>query len=76
MSAIAEALGARISLTRSTNASAFRRRQARAKAHRLAALAQGSAALEVQAVDRETLKRTERRLAAKLLSGPPLRLWS
>ena len=76
VAAIAEAVGTKIELARTSSSSAIRRRQARDKAHRLAMLAQGSAALEVQAVDPETIKRAERRIAAKLLSGVPLRLWS
>ncbi len=76
VSALSEALGVRIGLVGESRPSAMRRRQARAKARRLAAAAQGSAALEAQAVDADVLKRAERRIEKQLLSGPPLRRWA
>ncbi len=74
--AIAQGLGAKIGIVRASRLSACRQRQARAKARRLVAMTQGSAALEVQAVDTDVIKRVERQVEAELLSGPPLRLWA
>ena len=74
--AISQALGAQIGLVRESKLSAVKRRQARAKAHQLAAITQGSAALEAQAVDDDAIKRAERQIEADLLSGPAIRLWA
>jgi len=74
--AISQALGAQVGLVRASKLSAVKRRQAKAKAHRLVVMAQGSAALEAQAVGPDVLKRVERQAEDELLSGPALRLWA
>ena len=74
--AISQALGAQIGLVRASKLSAVKRRQAKAKAHQLVAITQGSAALEAQAVDDDAIKRAERQIEADLLSGPAIRLWA
>ncbi len=74
--AISQALGAQIGLVRASKLSAVKRRRARAKAHQLAAITQGSAALEAQAVDDDAIKHAERQIEADLLSGPAIRLWA
>ena len=74
--AISQALGAQVGLVRASKLSAVKRRQARAKAHQLAAITQGSAALEAQAVDDDAIKRAERQIEDELLSGPAIRLWA
>jgi len=76
--ALAETLGAEPlrGFKFSKSAEAMQREEARAKADRLAGLAQGTAALEGQAVPPGVRLRVRRRIAYKLLAGPPVRLWS
>ena len=74
--AIAQALGADLGIIRAPSPAVTKRRQAAEKARKLVALAQGTAALESQAVDLNTVNREERHLTARLLSGPALRLWA
>lgn len=52
------------------------RREARAKAERVARLVQGTSALESQAVDRGTYERLVERSYHELLAGSRRRLWS
>lgn len=73
--ALANALGARVELKKQSS-DRLRRQQARKKAQRLAAVAQGTAALEGLAVEKQALREVERRIAAKLIVGPAIRLWS
>jgi len=73
--ALAHALSADIGVLRAPSPSVVRRAQARKKARQLAALAQGSAALEKQAVPPEIVSRTERKLTAELVKGPNIGLW-
>ncbi len=75
LSAIAEVLGAEIGIVRFSKPSAVRKREARKKASMLTGLAQGSAALESQAVDEKILRTALRKVESELLAGPPLRLW-
>jgi len=74
--AIARALGADIGLVGGSALPAVRREQAKEKAKRLVAIAQGSAALEAQAVDDRAVRKAERQVEATLLAGPPVRLWA
>ena len=74
--AISQALGAQIGLVRESKLSAVKRRRAKAKAHQLAAMTQGSAALEAQAVDSNVIKHAERQIEEDLMSGSALRLWA
>lgn len=76
VAAIARALGADVGLVGGSALPTVRRQQARKKAKRLVAIAQGSAALEAQAVDDHAVKRAERQVEATLLAGPPVRLWA
>jgi len=76
LAALAEALGAEIGLRRGQSVEAMRERQAEKKAAELTGVAQGSAALEGQAVGRRTLEAAKRRTKYSLLSGPGLRLWA
>lgn len=74
--AMADVLGVDLAIVPRRSSSAVRRQQAREKAHRLVSLAQGTAALESQAVDFRVASRAQRTIKAKLLAGPPLRLWA
>lgn len=76
VAAIARALGAGVGLVGGSALPAVRRQQARKKAKRLVAIAQGSAALEAQAVDDRAVRKAERQVEATLLAGPPVRLWA
>ena len=73
--AIAQALGTDIDLASGRPPAAVREEQARRKAQEIAALAQGSAALECQGVSRDTRDLVEQRIAAGLLVGSSVRLW-
>ena len=73
---IAEALGADIALTGKQGTRDMKDEQAKAKARRLTAIAQGSSALEGQAVNARAAQRIERQIADGLLAGPKIRLWS
>ena len=74
--AMAHAVGADVDMVHERRLLAVQKEQARAKARRLAAWSQGSAALEGQAVPPSAVNDATDRLAIKLLSGPPIRLWS
>ena len=74
--AIAGVLGADIGLAKRQSIHGMKDRQARAKARRLAAIAQGSSALEGQAVNKATVRKVERRIADGLRAGSNIRLWS
>jgi len=74
--AMAEALAMEARLAKRTSPEVLRRRQARAKARKLAGVAQGSAALEGMAVPDAALRAVARRIEEKLLGGPAIRLWS
>lgn len=54
----------------------MRMKQAIKKAKSLVCLAQGTMALEAQAVDKATRKRVERMMVYRLLQGPRVRLWA
>ena len=73
--AVANALGAAVEL-RKQSPDRLREQQARKKARHLAALAQGTAALEGLAVQKKALRGVERRIATELIVGPSIRLWS
>lgn len=79
--AIAVALGVEVRLSESpcvfetTEVSAFREAQARAKARRLARLVQGTMALEAEAVGADVLDDIEEENVHALLAGPARRLW-
>jgi len=81
VAAIAAALGVEVRLSDSpcvyetSDVSAFRRAQARAKARRLARLVQGTMALEAEAVGTDVLEELEERNIHALLAGPGRRLW-
>ena len=74
LAALSEVLGADINV-KFQKPSKLKRQQAREKADLLIAAAQGSAALEAQAVGEKVLNRARREIEKRLLSGPPLRLW-
>lgn len=73
---IARAVGATVELADDLTSQAMREAEAVKKARQLAAVAQGSAALEGQAVSSDTTKAVEDRLMHELLAGPAIRLWS
>ena len=50
-------------------------KRAKWKAHQMASMAQGTAALEGQAVSVSEMRKLERILATKLINGPPSYLW-
>jgi transcriptional regulator with XRE-family HTH domain len=76
IAAIADALDADLLLQPRTTVRAVRLRAARRKAKRLAALVQGTSALEDQAADPETIREIEDRITHGLLAGSPRRLWN
>jgi len=75
ITALANALGAEVTTT-ATDPRELRQREAEAKAKRLVAMAQGSAALEGQAVQQSTLSDMEQGLVDKLLGGSNRRIWA
>jgi len=81
VAAIAAALGVQVRLSETqyvhetTDVSAFRMRQARAKAKRLAGLVRGTMALEAETVTEDLLDEIEEQNVHALLSGPARRLW-
>ena len=81
LSAVAAALGVEVRLSdspyvyESSEVSAFRQAQARAKAMRLARLVQGTMALEAEAVGTDVLEEMEEHNVHALLAGPGRRLW-
>jgi transcriptional regulator with XRE-family HTH domain len=81
VAATAAALGVEVRLCEtpyvheSTEVSAFREAQARAKAKRLVRLVQGTMALEAEAVGTDVLEDMEERNVHALLAGSGRRLW-
>jgi transcriptional regulator with XRE-family HTH domain len=75
VAAIAQALGMELALQIKTTAQELREQQAQRKAEHLVGLVQGTAGLEGQAVDRESLGVMIRRTFHELLAGPNRRLW-
>ena len=73
--ALADALGMQLGFVKKRRASAIEREQARKKARELAAITQGSAALEGQAVPAGTVRRVVHKIESQLLAGPRVRLW-
>ena len=69
-------LGHRPRVREVVSASAFRERQARAKARRLIGMVQGSMALEAEGVSAEVRREMEQETVHELLAGPARRLWS
>jgi transcriptional regulator with XRE-family HTH domain len=76
LNALADALGIALRAEPSTTVRAVRLAAAQSKAKRLAALVQGTSALEDQAVDGETLREIEERLTYELLAGSQRQLWN
>ena len=76
IAAVAKILGAEVGLIRKRTTNIIRQEQASRKAKALVKASQASAALEGQAVGKETLKQVERRIKGQLLVGPKGRLWS
>jgi len=74
--AIAGALGAEIGITAERIPWQMRMRQARDKARALVSMAQGSAALEAQAVEEDVLDEATDQVAVELLAGSNRRLWA
>ena len=68
-------LGESLSVHETTDVSAFRMAQARAKAKRLARLVQGTMALEAEAVSEPVVDEMEEENLHALLAGPARRLW-
>ena len=80
IAAIAECLGINFEATgtikvHTTEVNTLLEQQARQKAKQLVTIAQGSAGLEGQAVDTETLHRVEDNIVHELLAGSKKRLW-
>lgn len=73
--AIAENLGLSIEIHPSKNISTMREEQARKKAKRIVAMAQGTAGLECQGVSNEALREAENNIMHELLAGSKARLW-
>ncbi len=73
---IAEALGVGIGIIKPRRVTAVRRDWAKMKAGKIVALAQGSAALEDQAIDGTAMKRIEKDIEDSLLADTNLRLWA
>ena len=76
LAAIADVLEAKIEIRCPCGSRTIRRRQARRKAEELVALAQGSAALEGQAVRKKELDKLTGDLTDEIAVGSDLRLWS
>lgn len=75
VSAIAEALGASVTL-KTQDLNEVRRKQAEKKASKLLALVQGTSALEAQAFDQKAAKSLKERTVRDLLQGSPRKLWA
>ena len=75
LAAIADCLGMNFETNSTLDVNAMLERQARQKAKRLVAMAQGSAGLEGQGVGTETLHRVEDKIVHELLAGSKTRLW-
>jgi transcriptional regulator with XRE-family HTH domain len=74
--AIGDALGLELRFAPVVSSDQLRREQARKKAKKLAALVQGTCALEGQGVDRAGFDAMVERTTHELLSGSKRRLWS
>ena len=74
--AIAENLGLSIEIRQCRKINTMREEQARKKAKRIVAMAQGTAGLECQGVSSEALKEAEDNIVHELLAGSNTRLWS
>jgi transcriptional regulator with XRE-family HTH domain len=74
--AIAGALGAQIGITVEETPGAMRERTARNKASHLVSMAQGTSALEAQAVADDALADATEQVTRQLLAGPARRLWA
>jgi transcriptional regulator with XRE-family HTH domain len=74
--AIANALGLELRVASAITPEQLKREQARKKAKKVAALVQGTCALEGQGVDRSGLEAMVERTTEELLSGSKRRLWS
>ncbi len=73
---IAEALGVGIGIVKPRRVTAVRRDWAKMKAGKIVALAQGSAALESQAINDVEIKRISRKIEDSLLADTNIRLWA
>jgi transcriptional regulator with XRE-family HTH domain len=74
--ALGNALGLELRLASAVTPEQLKREQARKKAKKLAALVQGTCALEGQGVDRTGFESMVERTTHELLSGSKRRLWS
>jgi transcriptional regulator with XRE-family HTH domain len=74
--AIGNALGLELRFASAVTPEQLKREQARKKAKKVAALVQGTCALEGQGVDRSGLEAMVERTTQELLSGSKRRLWS
>ncbi|MEO2018953.1 MAG: helix-turn-helix domain-containing protein [Fuerstiella sp.] len=77
LSAVADVLGlqVKIQVLPRITVKEVKRSFAARKADRLAAMVQGTSALEAQGVDAETLDDIKEQAYHELLAGPPRRLW-
>lgn len=75
LQAIATCLGVSLRIEQES-ADAVRRRQARHKSRQLAAIVQGSSALEAQALSAAAVRKLEDRMVKDLLAGSARRLWA
>ena len=73
---IADALSVELCLREIGTAHRVRKREAAKKAVRLAAMVQGTSALESQAVPKNDLREIKDEIAARLLSGSSRELWA
>ena len=76
LNALAEAMGMALKLVPKVRPTQLKLRQAQAKAQRLVALSQGTAALEAQAVGQKTRKNLVKETVQQLLAKPKQLLWS
>jgi transcriptional regulator with XRE-family HTH domain len=74
--ALADALGMGLKFDTNISVDDLREQQAKLKARRLVAIAQGTSALEGQAVDEETVGQMVKQTTYELLAGSPRKLWS
>ena len=75
VAALAAALKVRLDCRQEISSEAFVRKQAKLKAHKMAGMTQGSAALEGQAVSRAEQQKLERALTLQLITGSASKLW-
>lgn len=74
--AVSSALGVKLTATAPSTSYDLQRREATAKAEKIAAMIQGTSALEGQAVDSELRRQIVQRTADELMAGSRRRLWS